>query len=265
MCTLRLKKKSAKSVKSAGNKKQTRNKKTMKMKCLIIDDEPIARNGIADFVSKIDFLETVGTCASALEATSYLQEKAIDLLFLDINMPYLSGLEFLESLENPPLVIFTTAYSEHALDGYRLQVVDYLLKPITFQRFYQASLKAKQWHQMLSSPKQSQLDPFLYVRQEEGFQKISWIDILYIEGMQNYAKLHFKDKVLIIHQTMISLEETLPKEIFFRIHKSFLVNVTHIDSISGGRLFIKGQELPISRTRREELLKEVVYKNLLSR
>ena len=237
----------------------------MTIKCLVIDDEPIARNGIADFISKIDFLEVVDTCASALEATSHLQENQIDLMFLDINMPYLTGLEFLESLDNPPLVIFTTAYSEHAMDGYRLQVVDYLLKPITFQRFYQASLKAKQWHQMIQSPKQNQLDPFLYVRQEEGFQKISWIDILYIEGMQNYAKLHFKDKVIVIHQTMISLEETLPAEIFFRIHKSFLINITHIDSVSGGRLFIKGQELPISRTRREALLKEVVYKNLLSR
>ncbi|GAA6765395.1 LytTR family DNA-binding domain-containing protein [Flavobacterium sp. CGRL1] len=237
----------------------------MNMKCLVIDDEPIARNGIVDFISKIDFLEVAATCASALEATSYLQEKQIDLMFLDINMPYLTGLEFLESLDNPPLVIFTTAYSEHALDGYRLQVVDYLLKPITFQRFYQASLKARQWHQMMHAPKQNQLDPFLYVRQEEGFQKISWVDILYIEGMQNYAKLHFKEKVIVIHQTMISLEETLPAEIFFRIHKSFLVNITHIDSVSGGRLFIKGQELPISRTRREALLKEVVYKNLLSR
>ncbi|WP_281323506.1 LytR/AlgR family response regulator transcription factor [Flavobacterium aestivum] len=238
----------------------------MAIKCLVIDDEPIARNGIVDFVTKIDFLEVIGTCASALEATSFIQDKQVDLLFLDINMPYLTGLEFLESLDNPPLVIFTTAYSEHALDGYRLQVVDYLLKPITFQRFYQASLKAKEWHQMTTSPKQqNELDPFLYVRQDEGFQKISWVDILYIEGMQNYAKLHFVDKVLVIHQTMISLEGTLPTEIFFRIHKSFLINITHIDSVSGGRLFIKGQELPISRTRREALLREVVYKNLLSR
>ena len=129
----------------------------MKMKCLVIDDEPIARNGIVDFVSKIDFLEVAGTCASALEATSYIQEKEVDLLFLDINMPYLTGLEFLESLDNPPLVIFTTAYSEYALEGYRLQVVDYLLKPITFQRFYQAALKAKQWHQMLDAPKQNDI------------------------------------------------------------------------------------------------------------
>ena len=234
--------------------------------CLVIDDEPLARHSIIDFIEKIDFLEVIGSCASALEASEYVQKGLVDLLFLDINMPYLSGLEFLDSLERPPMVIFTTAYSEHALEGYRLQIVDYLLKPITFQRFYQASLKAQQLFSLTASAKQQVLaDPFLYIRQSEGFQKISWMDILYIEGMQNYAKLHFKNQVLIIHQTMISLEETLPKEKFFRIHKSFLVKIDHIDSIAGGGLSINGQQLPISRTRREALLKEVVYKNLLSR
>lgn len=236
------------------------------IRCLVVDDEPLARHSIIDFIEKVDFLEVVGSCASALEASEYVQNGQVDLLFLDINMPYLSGLEFLDSLERPPMAIFTTAYSEHALEGYRLQIVDYLLKPITFQRFYQASLKAQQLFSLTASAKLPiPADPFLYIRQGEGFQKISWIDILYIEGMQNYAKLHFKNQVLVIHQTMISLEETLPKEKFFRIHKSFLVNIDHIDSIAGGRLSINGQQLPISRTRREALLKEVVYKNLLSR
>ncbi|WP_447635475.1 LytR/AlgR family response regulator transcription factor [Flavobacterium microcysteis] len=236
------------------------------IRCLVVDDEPLARHSIIDFIEKVDFLEVVGSCASALEASEYVQNGQVDLLFLDINMPYLSGLEFLDSLERPPMAIFTTAYSEHALEGYRLQIVDYLLKPITFQRFYQASLKAQQLFSLTASAKQPvPVDPFLYIRQGEGFQKISWTDILYIEGMQNYAKLHFKNQVLVIHQTMISLEETLPKEKFFRIHKSFLVNIDHIDSIAGGRLSINGQQLPISRTRREALLKEVVYKNLLSR
>ncbi|WP_306353130.1 LytR/AlgR family response regulator transcription factor [Flavobacterium sp. '19STA2R22 D10 B1'] len=233
------------------------------MRCLVIDDEPIARNGIVDFISKLDFLKVVGAFSSAIEASEYIQNGAVDLMFLDINMPYLSGLEFLESLEQPPLCIFTTAYSEYALEGYRLQVVDYLVKPISFQRFYQSALKARQLHLMNS--KQAPSDTFLYVRQGDGFQKISWVDILYIEGMQNYAKLHFKDQVIIIHQTMLCLEETLPQENFFRIHKSYLINIAHIDSVSGGRLFINGQALPISRTRREELLKEVVYKKLLSR
>ncbi|KIO75113.1 LytTR family transcriptional regulator [Pedobacter lusitanus] len=236
------------------------------LQCLVIDDEPLARDGIIDFCSKLDFLQVAGSCSTAMDASDYIQQGNIDLLFLDINMPYLSGLEFLETLEHPPLTILTTAYSEHAIEGYRLQIVDYLLKPITFKRFYQAALKARQQHLMSITPKHPQsVDTFLYVRQGDSFQKISWVDILFIEGMQNYARLHFKDRELIIHQTMISLEETLPKDNFFRIHKSYLINISHIDSVSGGRIFINGTELPISRNRREDLLKEVVYTKLLSR
>jgi DNA-binding LytR/AlgR family response regulator len=236
------------------------------MQCLVIDDEPLARLGLIDFIEKLDFLEVAGSCSSAMEASEYIQKGNIDLLFLDINMPYLSGLEFLESMEHPPLTILTTAYSEHALEGFRLQIVDYLLKPIPFNRFYQAAMKARQQHMMTLSPRHPKpVDTFLYVRQGDSFHKISWVDILYIEGMQNYARLHFKDQEMVIHQTMISLEETLPRDNFFRIHKSYLINIAHIDQVSGGRVFINGQELPISRNRREDLLKEVVYTKLLSR
>ena len=238
-----------------------------KMKCLIIDDEPLARFHLKEMADQIDFLEVVDTCATALEANSKVQEKQIDLFFLDINMPYLTGLEFLEQLENPPLCILTTAYSEYALEGYRLQVVDYLLKPIAFNRFYQAVNKAQQQFIMSEKVKRNTPldDPFLYVRQSDSFIKVSWVDILFIESMQNYTKLHFKDKSLVIHQTMKAIEESLPAEHFFRIHKSFLINITHIDMISGGRLFINKIELPISRTRKEELLNQVVYKKLISK
>lgn len=237
------------------------------MKCLIIDDEPLARFHLKELAGQIDFLSVEGTCATALEADAKVKESEIDLLFLDINMPYLTGLEFLEQLENPPLCILTTAYSEYALEGFRLQVVDYLLKPIAFNRFYQAVNKAQQ--QFIISEKlkknTSLDDPFLYVRQSDSFIKVSWVDILYIESMQNYTKLHFKDKSLVIHQTMKAIEESLPSDHFFRIHKSYLINITHIDMISGGRLFINKIELPISRTRKEELLNQVVYKKLISK
>lgn len=238
-----------------------------KMKCLIIDDEPLARFHLKEMADQIDFLEVVDTCATALEANSKVQEQQIDLLFLDINMPYLTGLEFLEQLENPPLCILTTAYSEYALEGYRLQVVDYLLKPISFNRFYQAVNKAQQQFIMTERVKKNAPldDPFLYVRQSDSFIKVSWVDILFIESMQNYTKLHFKDKSLVIHQTMKAIEESLSPEHFFRIHKSFLINITHIEMISGGRLYINKIELPISRTRKEELLQQVVYKKLISK
>ena len=238
-----------------------------KMKCLIIDDEPLARFHLKELAGQIDFLSVEGTCATALEADAKVKESEIDLLFLDINMPYLTGLEFLEQLENPPLCILTTAYSEYALEGFRLQVVDYLLKPIAFNRFYQAVNKAQQQFIIREKLKNNSPldDPFLYVRQSDSFIKVSWVDILYIESMQNYTKLHFKDKSLVIHQTMKAIEESLPSDHFFRIHKSYLINITHIDMISGGRLFINKTELPISRTRKEELLNQVVYKKLISK
>lgn len=238
-----------------------------KMKCLIIDDEPLARFHLKELAGQIEFLSVEGTCATALEADTIVKEKEIDLLLLDINMPYLTGLEFLEQLENPPLCILTTAYSEYALEGFRLQVVDYLLKPIAFNRFYQAVNKAQQ--QFIVSEKLRKNipldDPFLYVRQSDSFIKVSWVDILYVESMQNYTRLHFKDKSLIIHQTMKAIEESLPSDHFFRIHKSYLINITHIDMISGGRIFINKIELPISRNRKEELLNQVVYKKLISK
>lgn len=238
-----------------------------KMKCLIVDDESLAIKGITHYIDKLDFLEVEATCSSAIEATEILKKKEINLLFLDINMPHLSGLDFLESLENPPLTIITTAYSEYALDGFRLNVVDYLMKPIAFKRFFRAALKAQNMflsHLVLKNGS-DEAKSSMYVRQGDTFQRITWENILYVEGMQNYLKLHFKDRVLTIHQTMISLEEMLPKDSFFRIHRSFLVNIAYIESIAGGRLFINGKELPISKPRREELMNTVVYKNLISR
>ncbi|WP_333576535.1 LytR/AlgR family response regulator transcription factor [Sphingobacterium sp.] len=239
----------------------------IKMKCIIVDDEPMLRQHIAEMTEQIDFLDLVETFPSALAATSRLQQGDIDLIFLDINMPYLNGIDFLDSLENPPLCIFITAYSEYALEGFRLQAVDYLLKPIIFQRFYQASTKAYQLFVQRNKPLQesSPNDNMLFVRQGDAFVKISWTDILYAESMQNYTKLHFKERTITIHQTMLALEEALPSNHFFRIHKSYLVNVNHIDIITGGRVYIQEQELPISRTKREELLQNVVFKKLLSR
>jgi len=238
-----------------------------KMRCLIVDDEPIAIKGIVNYIRKLDFLEVTDSCSSALEAADILKNKEIDLMFLDINMPHLSGLEFLDSLEKPPLTIITTAYSEYALEGFRLHVVDYLMKPIAFQRFFQAVSKAQDTFrsQLALQNEPESIKSSMYVRQGDAFQRIAWEDILYAEGMQNYVRLYFKDKTLTIHQTMISLEEMLPQDCFFRIHRSFLVNISYIDSISGGRLFINGKELPISKQRKEELLNTVVYKNLISK
>lgn len=238
-----------------------------KIKCLVVDDESIAIKGIFNYIGKLDFLEASASCSSALEAAEILKKKEIDLMFLDINMPHLSGLEFLESLEKPPLMIITTAYSEYALDGFRLHVVDYLMKPIAFQRFFQAVSKAQNLFctQLILHNEHEEAVSNMYVRQGDAFQRIAWEDILYAEGMQNYVRLYFVDKVLTIHQTMASLEEMLPKDYFFRIHRSYLINICHIYKISGGQVSINGSYLPIAKPRREELLDTVVYRNLISK
>lgn len=240
----------------------------IKLKCLIVDDEENAIDGIVDFLKDIGSFEIVDTCLSALEAIDILKQETIDLMLLDINMPRLTGLELLESLQNPPLTILTTAYSEFALEGFRLNVVDYLLKPYTFQRFVQATQRAVDIYKssitLESSNKDKTLD--MYIRQGDAFLRVNWEDILFVESMQNYLKLHLiADKTYVIHQTMISLEEILPKDYFFRIHNSYLVNVSRIDKINGGRLFINGNELPISRYRKDAFLNSVVYKNLISK
>lgn len=242
-------------------------KKVNLLRCLVIDDEPLARRAIIDYIEKIEFLEVIDSCASALEAQELLELNSYDLMFLDINMPYLSGIDFLESITQSPMVIFTTAYSEYALEGYRLQVVDYLLKPISFKRFYQATIKAKELFILKHTKTETStiVDNTMYVKHEDSYVKIEWSQIIYIEAMQNYLKLHLNDRCLIIHQTMIAIEELLPKEQFFRIHKSYLINTSHIESITGNRLFIKKTELPISRMRKEDLLNDIVFKNLLSK
>jgi DNA-binding LytR/AlgR family response regulator len=236
------------------------------LRCLVVDDEPIAIKGVVNFINQLNFLEVTDTCTSAMQAAEILKTKEIDLMFLDINMPMLSGLEFLESLDRSPLTVLTTAYSEHALEGFRLNVVDYLMKPLEFQRFFQAANKALELFQSrieLENKEGADLD--MYIRQGDTFQRILWQDILFVEGMQNYLKLHFKEQTFIIHQTMISLEEMLPKDSFFRIHQSYLINTRKIDAISGGRVFIDGKQLPISRHRRDDLLKTVVYVKLISK
>lgn len=238
------------------------------LKCLVVDDEPMAREGMADLISKVDFLDLAGSCASAMKAREFIDRTPVDLIFLDINMPYLSGLDFLESLEDAPLIVLTTTYPQYAVDGYRFQVVDYLLKPIGFKRFYQAAINARhifRLHELANKGRRGKVRPALYIKQGDAYQRIVWEDILYVEGMQNYVKLHFSGETKVVLQTIASLEEMLPAGEFFRIHKSFLVNVNHIDSIEGGRVFIGRKELPISRYRRNSLLNTVVFQNLLSR
>lgn len=244
-----------------------KNRETLPLRCLVVDDEQIAIKVVESNIAKVDFLELTATASSAMEAAEILKKSEIDLMFLDINMPQLSGLDFLETLDKAPLTIITTAYSEYALEGYRLQVVDYLLKPIGFRRFFQAVQKAREtFHSRLVVERQDESLPSdAYIRQGDTFERIEWREIAYVEGMQNYLKLHFAERLLVIHQTMTSLEEMLPSSHFYRIHRSYLVNVNHIEQIGAGYLTVKGAKLPIAKPRRAGLLESVVNQKLLSK
>ena len=236
-----------------------------KIRCLVVDDEILAREGIIEYINEIEDLVVVGECASAIEAADFLKKNTVDLMFLDIQMPYLLGTSFLESLHSPPLTVFTTAYSEYAMEGYELRVVDYLLKPISFKRFFQAVSIARDLLTKYSKSHEEPKDNQMFIKQNDTFIKINYDDILFVESMQNYIKLHFSDKTLTIYQTMTSIENTLPDNIFFRVHKSYLINLNYIDQISANKVVIKGHEIPISRNKKEELFNNVVNKKLISK
>lgn len=235
----------------------------MKLNCLIIDDEPLARKGLQEYVHDIDFLQLTAACENALKASSYLNERKVDLMYLDINMPKLSGMEFLKTLQHPPLTIITTAFPEYALEGYALDVIDYLVKPITFERFVKASQKAFEFYQL----KTRVIDPteYFFVRCDSKFEKVFFHDVSYVEAMQNYAIIHVPGRKLITYITLSSLENQLPKERFIKVHKSFIVSVPHIRAIEGNEILTEQARIPISRNLRDEVIQQIMGNRLFRR
>lgn len=234
----------------------------MQLNCLVIDDEPIAREGIEGFIEKLDFLQLVGSLSHALKASQFLREHPIDLLYLDIQMPDLSGLEFLRSLPHPPMVIFTTAHRKYAVDGFELDAVDYLMKPISFERFLKASNKALETFQK-TAPTQS--EDFFFIKSDKQYIKIAIEDIYYVESAKDYVFIHTQEAKHLALLSLKQLEERLPGHQFIRVHRSYLVGIAHIDVLQGNRLFIQGQEIPISRTLQDEVFKKLVEDNLWKR
>ena len=239
----------------------------MKLTCLIIDDEPVARKGLAEYVDEIAFLQLVAQCENPVKAATYLNEQSIDLIFLDIHMPKVSGIDFLKTLRNPPLVIFTTAFTEYALEGYSLDVVDYLMKPITFDRFFKAAQKAHDVYQLkhlAAEHKESQVDYF-FIKCDGRFEKVEFSAVKYIESLQNYVVIHTRDKKLITYITLSGLENQLPKEQFMKVHKSFIVSIAAIKSIDGNEVVIGEARIPISRNLKEHVVNRILGNNLLKR
>lgn len=233
----------------------------MNIRCLIVDDEPLARKGLKEYVADVDFLELAGECDTALKAAAVLQAQQIDLMFLDIQMPRMTGLAFLRSLPQPPLVVITTAYPDHALEGFELDVLDYLLKPIPFDRFLKSVLKARSQLNL----RQKDTADWFFIKCDNKLEKIAFGDVLYAEALQNYVAIHTTSRKFITYLTFKGVEDYLPAERFVKVHKSFIVAVDKIDSIEGNELLVGGHHIPISRNLKEEVMQKILSNRYLKR
>jgi two-component system, LytTR family, response regulator len=236
------------------------------MNCIIIDDEPLAREGLADYVREIDFLRLMGICENPVELIKLLDQHPIDLIFLDIQMPKMSGLDFLKVAQNPPLVVVTTAFQSYAIESFQLNVLDYLLKPITFDRFLQSVNKARDYYQLITNPlKDVQKTPpidYFFIKCGSKYEKIQFEDILYIEGMQNYVSICTPKGKFITMLFLKNLEENLDGKSFIRVHKSYIVSISKIEGIEGNIIFIQSYRIPISRNYREQVIEQVIANKL---
>ncbi len=235
----------------------------MTIKCLVIDDEPVARKGIAGYVGQIPFLTLAGICKSAVEANEFLHREKIDLLFLDIQMPNLTGIEFMRSLENPPAVIFTTAYRDYAIEGFELNALDYLVKPISFHRFLKAANKAQAYFETQRSaaaarPAPSEQDYF-FIKSDGQFIKIMLDDVLYFESEKDYVFIYTIQKRYLALISLKQLEKELPSDRFLRVHRSFLVALDKVELLDGNQLVIRNKRIPVSRS-----LQEVIFNTLVA-
>lgn len=217
------------------------------MTCIIIDDEPLAVDLLESYASKIEDLEVIGTFNNALDALKVLREQPVDVLFLDIQMPEITGIEFKKIISKDIKVIFTTAYSEYALESYDLDAVDYLLKPITFQRFLKAVEKLNT-KTVTTASTEAEKNDYLFVKTEYRHQKISFSDILYLKGLSDYVAIQTKDSKVLTLQNMKDFEKSLPKNKFIRVHKSYIVALEQIEFIERNRIVIEGEYIPIGAT-----------------
>jgi len=247
----------------------------MKLKCIAVDDEPLALDILEDYISKVPFLELVKRTENAIEALQLVQAGGIDLVFLDVQMPELTGIQFLKIASGKSNYILTTAYSQYALESYDLDVSDYLLKPIAFDRFYKAVEKVHNLVKKAEPPiapaplltvsaaaTTQQVQDFIFVKTEHKIQKIQLDDILYIEGLKDYISIFTRTERIITLQNMKKMEETLPHSQFIRVHKSYIISLDKIESIERSRIFIANKIIPIGDTYREEFFKRIENKNL---
>ncbi len=239
----------------------------MNIRCLIVDDEPLAVDVLQRYISDCQNITLVASCSDAFAAGHILQEQVVDLIFLDITMPRLSGIGFVRSLQNPPMVIFTTAYSEYAIEGFEVDAIDFLMKPFSFERFMKAVNKAVGLLELKQRPRVTTAEApietldHVLLRSNKKVYRVSVHDILYLQSLGDYVQVHFlaegQQKVLTVHDTLVNLFKTLPIDTFVRIHKSYCVALNKIEYIDGNQVFMKNQPLPVGMNYKEELMKRL--------
>lgn len=229
------------------------------IRCLIVDDEPPAREILRRYIEQVPALQLAGECGNAVQAFTLLQQQTVDLLFLDIRMPQLNGNDFLKTLKNPPKVIFTTAYAEYALQGYELDAIDYLMKPVPFDRFLKAVNKAYQHpftkNDIPATPEEKKNDPFVYFRADRKMVKVMLQDISYIESMKDYVKVFTRTGTIITKQSISSVEAMLPEKNFIRTHRSFIISLDKIKSFTSELIEIDKADIPIGKLYRNGVMK----------
>ncbi len=239
------------------------------LRCIIIDDEPLARKGLKEYINDVDFLQLEAEFDSPLKAAKILGEKGVQLIFLDIQMPKITGLEFFKTLVHAPPVIFTTAYPQYALDGFELNALDYLVKPISFERFLKAVTRAKEYYEVrnknLSEKQEQSSDSFFFIKSDNKLVKIFFDDVLFVEALQNYVSIHTKGKKFITYLTFKSIEEYLPADEFIKTHKSFIVSASKINHIEGNDIRIDDHHIPISRANKDEVMEKLLKGRFLKR
>ena len=242
--------------------------------CIIIDDEPLARTGLKEYIADIDFLNLAGEFDNALSATSLLGSGGVDLLFLDIQMPKITGIDFFKTLKNPPPVIFTTAYPQYALEGFEVNALDYLVKPVSFDRFLKAALKAKEFYELRQDHRKLPITKeampgntaaYFFIKADNQLVKIFLEDILFIEALQNYVTIQTASKKYISYLTIKSVEDYLPADRFIKVHKSFIIAAAKVDSIDGNEIHIDQHRIPISRSLKDEVIDKLLKGKFLKR
>lgn len=235
-----------------------------KMQCVIVDDEPIARKILQEFVEQVPFLELAGQFENTSKAEVFLLQNRADILFLDIEMPKRSGLDYLKTPSVKPLVILTTAFPQYAVEGYELDIIDYLLKPVAFHRFLKAVQKAREFAALRGAVNAQSKPSYLFVRSEKRIEKIELADIQYIESLGNYVNIYTEGKKIIAYLTLKGLESQLPANEFIKIHQSYLVSFSKINAIEGNQVILQNKSLPISRNYRDTVM-QLVEQRLLKR